>query len=224
MFSKRSAECFHCQSSFDSVRSSWCDCVQRTRSLVCPSCGRCSCSAPLSWQFEHGSNTPRPLASGNSVAAAAAGRKTGEDASHRARILIVDDSKFVQLLAKEGLSDEFEVIIAKDGVEGLALARELRPQIVVTDALMPALDGRELCRILKNDPETRGIQVILMTSLYTSLRHEHEAINSFGADLFLRKPFTITQLRTLIGTLVSSEPASTIAGAGRQPHDENVPA
>lgn len=225
MAQARSANCFHCQTVFDSAVSSWCDCVQRTRSLVCPSCGRCSCSAPLAWQVENGSSMFRPVASSTAVAATAPGdRNTGEDAPPRPKVLIIDDSKFVQLLAREGLSDEFEVITAKDGLEGLALARELRPQVVVTDALMPALDGRELCRILKNNPETREIRIVIMTSLYKSLRHEQEAIRSFGADLFLRKPFTISQLRNAIVALVHPEPGCPITGAAVQPLAENIPA
>ena len=63
-----------------------------------------------------------------------------------------------------------------------------------------------------------------MTSLYKSLRHEHEAINSFGADLFLRKPFTIAQLRDAIVTLVRPEPGCTLPGAPGQPLAETIPA
>lgn len=167
----------------------------------------------------------RPVAPSTAVAATApASHKTRENAPPRPKVLIIDDSKFVQLLAREGLSDEFEVITAKDGLEGLALARELRPQVVVTDALMPALDGREFCRILKNNPETREIRIIIMTSLYKSLRHEHEAIRSFGADLFLRKPFSISQLRMAIVALVRPEPGCAITGAAGQPLAENIPA
>ncbi|MCM2314072.1 MAG: response regulator [Thermoanaerobaculia bacterium] len=167
----------------------------------------------------------RPLASSTAVAATTpAGRKTEENAPPRPRVLIIDDSKFVQLIAREGLSDEFEVITAKDGLEGLALAREFRPRVVVTDALMPALDGRELCRILKNNPETRGIRIVIMTSLYKSLRHEHEAIHSFGADLFLRKPFTISQLRNAIVALVRPEPGCTIPGTAGHTLAENIQA
>lgn len=80
---------------------------------------------------------------------------------------------------------------------------------------MPALDGRELCRILKSNPETRGIKVVIMTSLYKSLRHETEAIHSFGADRFLRKPFTISELRMVIGSLLPQDTPATSEEAGQ---------
>jgi CheY-like chemotaxis protein len=197
------AVCFRCQLSFNTAHSKWCDCVQRTRSLVCPSCGRCSCDAPVEWKQHHGSSTLRPqLSDEPSLDAEDRGGPTKASFPRRARVLVVDDDVFVQLLAREGLSMEFEVTTAKDGLEGLARALDTLPHVVVTDALMPTLDGRELCRTLKSHPKTAGTRVVIMTSLYRSARHEREAIRDFGADVFLRKPFTISALSDVIRSLL----------------------
>ncbi len=205
MSQKLTAACFRCKLSFDTANSEWCDCVQRMRSLVCPSCGHCSCDAPAEWRQHHGSSLLRPVASlepspdEEAPLAVPTARFPG-----RPRVLVVDDDVFVQLLAKEGLSSEFEVATAKDGLEGLARALDILPHVVVTDALMPTLDGRELCRILKGHPKTAGTRVVIMTALYRSARHEREALRDYGADVYVRKPFTISELSAVIRSLVPS--------------------
>ncbi len=198
-----SAICFHCERSFDAASSDWCDCVQRARSIVCPACHRCSCAAPAEWKMRHGSQRLRPLIV-DEMAPDADDRVEPPKASfpRLPRVLIVDDDVFVQHLAKEGLSQEFDVTTAADGLEGLARALDIIPHVVVTDALMPTLDGRELCRLLKGHPKTAGARVVIMTALYRSANQEREAIRDFGADLFLRKPFTIGQLGAVIRSLL----------------------
>ncbi|MFA6957738.1 MAG: response regulator [Thermoanaerobaculia bacterium] len=123
----------------------------------------------------------------------------------RIRLLVVDDDRFVQLLAREGLSRQFDVTVAKDGLEGLEIARATHPDVVVTDALMPGLDGRMLCLALKDDPATADIKVVIMTSVYRHPRHESEAIRQFRADAFLRKPLTVSQLARTVEWLGQTE-------------------
>lgn len=75
------------------------------------------------------------------------------------------------------------------------------PDLVVSDAMMPGLDGRELSRQLKSKPETSGVKVIVMTSLYKGERYKAEAIRAFGVDDYLAKPV---------------DPATLLAAAERQ--------
>lgn len=203
MTQKLTTACFRCSRSFDTAGSEWCDCVQRMRSLVCPRCGHCSCDAPAEWKERHASRMLRPLISDEpSSDAGHPGESTKPGSGRRPRVLIVDDDVFVQMLAREGLAGEFDVTTAKDGLEGFARALDTLPHVVVTDALMPTLDGRELCRILKGHPKTMGTRVVIMTALYRSARHEREAIRDYGADVFLRKPFTISELDAVIRSLL----------------------
>jgi CheY-like chemotaxis protein len=129
----------------------------------------------------------------------------------RPLVLVVDDHAIVQALAREGLSPEFRVMTASDGAEGFALAKTHRPDIVITDALMPKLDGRELCRNIKIFPATSRTKVVIMSALYKTKRHENEARDEFGADAFLRKPVTLSQLRETIQSLLHVSPTEQIA-------------
>lgn len=219
------ASCFRCSRSFDTAGSEWCDCVQRMRSLVCPRCGHCSCDAPPEWKEHHATGKLRPLifdepssGAGNPVESANLG------SGRRPRVLVVDDDVFVQLLAREGLAGEFDVTTAKDGLEGLARALDTLPHVVVTDALMPTLDGRELCRVLKGHPKTAGIRVVIMTALYRSARHEREAIRDYGADVFLRKPFTISELHAVIRSLLPATMRIAVESCRQSEARQNVPA
>jgi CheY-like chemotaxis protein len=127
--------------------------------------------------------------------------------SERIKLLVVDDDKYVQLLAREGMASQFDLTVAKNGLEGLEIARATHPDVVVTDALMPGLDGRELCLALKNDPSTADIKVVIMTSVYRHPRHESEAIRQYRADAYLRKPVPVSQLAMTIASLGQPEPA-----------------
>ena len=82
----------------------------------------------------------------------------------RARILLVDDSETVLLVLQTALEEYFDVETAPDGASGLERARQLHPDIVVTDSVMPGLDGLGLLKALKADPATQTIPVIVLTS------------------------------------------------------------
>jgi CheY-like chemotaxis protein len=80
------------------------------------------------------------------------------------RLLIVDDSPTVlSLLQLVFEGDNYEVATARDGMEGLEKVRHWKPDLIVTDSVMPNIDGFELLRILKSDPATREIPVIMLT-------------------------------------------------------------
>lgn len=84
--------------------------------------------------------------------------------SGRTRLLLVDDSPTVlSLLQLVFEGDNYEVATARDGMEGLEKIREWQPDLIVTDSVMPRIDGFELLRRLRSDPATRDIPVILLT-------------------------------------------------------------
>jgi len=81
------------------------------------------------------------------------------------KILIVDDdSRLLEALYSLLTFADFAVVTGKDGEEGLALCKREHPDVVVSDYMMPALDGLELCAEMQADPETKGIPFILMSS------------------------------------------------------------
>ena len=84
----------------------------------------------------------------------------------------------------------FEVLGAPGGVQALVLAREEIPDVILLDVMMPDLDGRDACRLLKMDDELRHIPVVLFSSADEQDVHWRAA----GADAFLQKPFSIRAL------------------------------
>jgi CheY-like chemotaxis protein len=111
-----------------------------------------------------------------------------------ALILVVERNPVVQRLERYFLEQAgFSVEFLADGLAALARARELRPKILVTEILVPKLDGLNLCRTIKSDPETSNILVIVFSHLHA----EDRAIEA-GADAFLLKPLDED---SLIGTV-----------------------
>src|SRR6476660_3131780 len=102
----------------------------------------------------------------------------------RALILVVERNPIVQRLERFFLEQAgFSVEFSEDGLTALARAQDLKPRIVVTEILVPKLDGLSLCRKLKSSAETKDIVVMIFSHLQADDR-AHEA----GADAFLLKP------------------------------------
>ena len=115
-------------------------------------------------------------------------------------VLIVDDDEEIRLIAEYTVQQMgYRTLTAGDAMEALAIVEKSRPNIVLTDALMPKLDGRQLCKLIKaNNP---SIKVVVMTSLYTTSRYRVEAISAYQADEFLAKPINFAKLRQVLGGL-----------------------
>lgn len=85
--------------------------------------------------------------------------------SRQARILVVDDDKPTVMIISSVLQKQgYEVHTAFDGKAGLEKARELKPDLIVLDIMMPLMDGYQVCRRLQNDPETARIAVLMLTA------------------------------------------------------------
>jgi DNA-binding response OmpR family regulator len=107
------------------------------------------------------------------------------------KILVVDDDLEVRMMLQDLLGRKgFEVILASDGEEGVALADTENPQVILLDISMPGMDGVECCRKLKGDNETSSIPVIMVTAYWD---RKTEAIEA-GADDFVYKPFDPDEL------------------------------
>lgn len=119
------------------------------------------------------------------------------------RILVVDDSSSVRLFLKSELAKEgFVVDTAEHGAQALDMIEEFKPNLIITDLMMPQMDGSELCRALKKDIEHSHIPIIVMSTL--SDKPLMRRLMREGASTFLIKPFTITQLCIVIEEIFSS--------------------
>lgn len=191
-----SISCYNCKASFDAGQSTFCSCITRTRTLVCPNCLHCFCAAPASYIRGFWADAPDDIWQRRDASRAAAPSTEGEVDAGRPLVLIVDDDRDVQMVAMHAVSSlGYEVASASDGEEALAQVRKRKPDLILTDALLPRLDGRELCRMLKNDPETSSITVVIMSAVYKAGRYRSEALRDFRADEFVVKPLEVSVLR-----------------------------
>ncbi|MEZ4226388.1 MAG: ATP-binding protein [Polyangiaceae bacterium] len=109
------------------------------------------------------------------------------DAGRRARIVVAEDEPDLREFIAASLRDEFEVMLAADGAEALTMVRATRPDLVLTDVMMPEVSGTDLCRSIKADSALRTIPVIMLTARSGS-DSTLEAYSA-GADDFVTKPF-----------------------------------
>ncbi len=123
-----------------------------------------------------------------------------EEKDGKAKILVVEDSEDVRAHLHEHLEDQFSMLEAFDGEEGLSMATETIPDLVITDLMMPGMDGVELCRRLKTDERTSHIPVIMLTAKAT-VESRIEGLET-GADAYMTKPFNMRELLTRLKNLI----------------------
>lgn len=122
-----------------------------------------------------------------------------EDATHN-RILIVDDDRVTrQTLANLLTAEGYAVSLGDDGEQAIALARELLPDLLILDILLPGKDGYEVCRALRRDPLLAEVPIVLLTALDD--RASRIRGLEVGADDFLSKPFDRVELLARVGAI-----------------------
>ncbi|MBM4152554.1 MAG: response regulator [Kiritimatiellaceae bacterium] len=124
------------------------------------------------------------------------------EATDESFLLVVEDDEDIRQLLKEGLSSLYRVEIAENGAIGLQLAKERVPDLIISDVMMPVMDGVTLCRHVKASMETSHIPVILLTAK-SSLEYQMEGLKT-GADDYVIKPFSMDLLLVRIANLLES--------------------
>jgi signal transduction histidine kinase/DNA-binding response OmpR family regulator/ligand-binding sensor domain-containing protein len=118
----------------------------------------------------------------------------------RMRLLIIEDNEDLRTFIKQTLENDYVILESENGRTGLNTAFTMMPDLIVTDIMMPDLDGLELCRVLKNDERTSHIPVIMLTAKATS--EDKIAGLKTGADDYIVKPFNMIELSTRISNLL----------------------
>ncbi len=121
----------------------------------------------------------------------------------RPLILLVEDNTELLTFLAESLSGHYRILTASTGREGLDIAQNELPEIVVSDVMMPEMDGYQLTRHLKKNPVTDHIAVVLLTAR-ASAANLHEGLAE-GADDYLTKPFDLDELRLRLRNLISRQ-------------------
>ncbi|AWX06813.1 hybrid sensor histidine kinase/response regulator transcription factor [Prevotella intermedia] len=127
---------------------------------------------------------------------------TSDRQEDKPRVLVIDDNADIRAYATALLGDEYDVMEASDGSEGLKKAVREVPDVVVCDVMMAGMDGLECCKRLKDDSLTCHIPVILLTA---KTLDEHRAEGyAYGADAYLTKPFNGNVLKARIKNLITN--------------------
>jgi CheY-like chemotaxis protein len=117
------------------------------------------------------------------------------------RVLVVDDDDDMRGLIIALLREDYNVSAAVDGVEGLELARTLKPHLIVLDLLMPRMHGFEVCQRIRADADLKATKVLISSS--KSYPHDvNTAVEETGADAYIVKPFPIQEFKDLVARLL----------------------
>jgi CheY-like chemotaxis protein len=192
--------CHSCGGQFDALSADWCSCIVKGRSFVCPYCSKCFCKAPAQYRQKFWAEAPDVV-----------WQRKAEDKREgiplnppvkdvaRPLVLVVDDEKEIQsVVSRTVQSLGYGLIVARDGEEGLGLALRYLPELILTDALMPKLDGREMTLRVRNEASLANTRVVIMTSLYKGLRYRKEGTGKYQADDYLEKPIELEDLRRIL--------------------------
>jgi YesN/AraC family two-component response regulator len=130
-----------------------------------------------------------------------ADKEKGKKSTEKSEIiLIVEDNKDVRTYIREQLEKNFQIKEAVNGEEGIQLAREISPDIIVTDLMMPKVNGLQLCKTIRQDEITSHIPIIMLTAK-ADLEDKIEGLER-GVDDYITKPFSAKELKVRIRNLL----------------------
>ena len=154
---------------------------------------------------EKDGNTDMPPSDSDSAATAdpqSLSSTTAESSDNRPLVLVVDDSDDIRTYISSLLSDRYAIISAADGSEGLRIAVERVPDLIVSDVMMPVMDGLEMCRRVKGETGTSHIPVLMLTA--RTLEEQRAEGYDCGADAYITKPFSGKVLISRVENLLES--------------------
>ena len=115
-------------------------------------------------------------------------------------LVIVEDDESIALAERLILQEQFNVHVARDGEEGLALVRKHKPHAVVLDVMMPKLSGFEVCKRIREDAAIKNTKVVMVTAK-DQPRDENKGLES-GADDYIMKPFEPAELLHVVNQVL----------------------
>ncbi|WP_321478933.1 two-component regulator propeller domain-containing protein [uncultured Bacteroides sp.] len=118
------------------------------------------------------------------------------------RLLIVDDNEEMRTFLADSFLDEYQIITAKDGLDALSELEKANVSLIISDLMMPRMDGLAFCKVLHDDVHYNHIPIVLLTAK-TDLTSKIEGMD-IGADIYVEKPFSIQYLRACVRNLLAS--------------------
>ncbi len=200
-----SFRCHWCLGTFDPLQTAWCQCIALEHSPVCPSCLRCSCSAPRSFRSTLWRTASLPVAEARQREKLSLSRVPADLSIEEVRrplaLIAEHDPPALGAAVRVLTALGFGTVTATGGRIALEKAQAFRPEVVLTRALLSGLDGRVLCSRLKESPSTASVRTIVMTSIYKNARYRYEAQAEFQVDEYLVKPVELAALRDALRRL-----------------------
>jgi CheY-like chemotaxis protein len=195
--------CANCRVAFDAVEADWCSCLTREQTVVCTNCLTCFCKAAPAYKETFWMNAPprifeRRTAELQRQSLGIAANLSPEEVKRPLVMLVEDDEEIQAIMQRICANLRYGSISATNGQDGLELARRYRPNLILADSFLTKLDGREMCRLLKQNPAFAETKMVVMTGLYTDTQFKGEAIRRFGIDDYLARPVSITDLINLL--------------------------
>lgn len=123
--------------------------------------------------------------------------------SNHQHLLIVDDNEELRTFLRESLGDDYQISEAKDGLSGIEKAKEVAPDLIISDVMMPVMNGIEFCKAIKENIDTSHIPFLMLTAK-DSIPAEIEGISS-GADFYFTKPVSITLLQLTLKNIFAQK-------------------
>lgn len=115
-------------------------------------------------------------------------------------VVVEDDANIAELIVYNLSENGYEVLVAEDGVKGLAVIQKTLPHVVILDLMLPEMDGIEVCKALKSNPQTEEIPIIMLTAKSTET--DKVLGLELGADDYMTKPFSIRELLARIKVVI----------------------
>jgi CheY-like chemotaxis protein len=189
--------CPSCGGKYDAATAADCNCLEAVRSFQCPHCSSCFCSSKKDFKDRFWNNAPAEVWDRRRKRTAGNAADPAQAEVTRPMVLFADDDSVGRAIARQTIRNlGFGVVVAANGEEALDLARTHKPELVITDALMPKLDGRELAKTIKS--EQPDAKVVVITGVYKDPRYKHEAQSKFAVDEYLPKPVKPEALTELV--------------------------
>jgi CheY-like chemotaxis protein len=117
------------------------------------------------------------------------------------KILIIDDdTQIVNVLKRQLVPNGYNVVTAPNGADGLDMAKKEKPDLILLDRGMPVIDGETLCKLLKSDPKTGSIKIIMLSG--DKLMGDMEDSFNAGAEAYLTKPYDLLNLLAHVKKLI----------------------
>lgn len=128
--------------------------------------------------------------------------------THKSSLLIVEDNTDIRSMLRQELQQRFQILESSNGKDGYELAVANHPDLIITDIMMPVMDGLEMTRRLRNNKNTRQIPIVMLTAKTTS-SDSIEGVEA-GADVYITKPFDLRYLMVNIVNLLHRQALSKI--------------